>query len=147
MPFPPPGNLPNPGIEPKSLVSSALAGRFFTISVTCAVQPIVSWVSSIAPKKHDALTGFSQWNSPAPGGSLVATSWRELNFLMLLPFQDLETSKCEGPCLANYCLFLVYRMSCILIIIKKKSKSILPKWREEFNASSFVSTCSIIFVL
>ena len=27
LPFPPPGNLPNPGIE---LASSALAGRFFT---------------------------------------------------------------------------------------------------------------------
>ena len=32
--FPTPGNLPNPGIEPKSLVSSALAGRFFTARAT-----------------------------------------------------------------------------------------------------------------
>ena len=30
LPFPSPGNLPNPGIEPASLVSPALAGRFFT---------------------------------------------------------------------------------------------------------------------
>ena len=30
LPCPPPGNLPNPGIEPVSLMSSALAGRFFT---------------------------------------------------------------------------------------------------------------------
>ena len=30
LPFPPPGYLPNPGIEPMSLVSPALAGRFFT---------------------------------------------------------------------------------------------------------------------
>ena len=29
-PFPPPGDLPNPGIEPKSLVSPTLAGRFPT---------------------------------------------------------------------------------------------------------------------
>ena len=28
--FPTPGNLPNPGIEPTSLVFPALAGRFFT---------------------------------------------------------------------------------------------------------------------
>ena len=27
---PPPGELPNPGMEPKSLVSPALAGRIFT---------------------------------------------------------------------------------------------------------------------
>ena len=29
---PPPGDLPNPGIEPASLISLALAGRFFTSS-------------------------------------------------------------------------------------------------------------------
>ena len=30
LPFPPPGDLPNPGIEPASLVSPALPGRFLT---------------------------------------------------------------------------------------------------------------------
>ena len=30
LPFPPPGNLPNPGIESESPASLALAGRFFT---------------------------------------------------------------------------------------------------------------------
>ena len=30
LPFPPPGDLPNPGTEPKSLVPPALAGGFFT---------------------------------------------------------------------------------------------------------------------
>ena len=30
LPFPPPGDLPNPGTEPKSLTSPALASRFFT---------------------------------------------------------------------------------------------------------------------
>ena len=29
LPFPPPGDLPNPGIEPVSLPSLALAGGFF----------------------------------------------------------------------------------------------------------------------
>ena len=32
LPFPPPGNLPDRGIEPVSSASSALAGGFFTIS-------------------------------------------------------------------------------------------------------------------
>ena len=31
---PPPGDLPNPGIEPESLKSPALTGRFFTTSNT-----------------------------------------------------------------------------------------------------------------
>ena len=30
LPFPPPGDLPNPGIEPMSPASPALAGWFFT---------------------------------------------------------------------------------------------------------------------
>ena len=29
MPFPSPGDLPDPGVEPTSLTSPALAGRFF----------------------------------------------------------------------------------------------------------------------
>ena len=31
LPCPPPGDLPNPGIEPTSLIPLALAGKFFTI--------------------------------------------------------------------------------------------------------------------
>ena len=33
MPFPPPGNPPNPGMELESLTSPALAGRFFTTAL------------------------------------------------------------------------------------------------------------------
>ena len=34
LPCPPPGDLPNPGIEPISLMSLALAGEFFTTSAS-----------------------------------------------------------------------------------------------------------------
>ena len=34
LPCPPPGALPDPGIEPTSLTSPALAGGFFTTSAT-----------------------------------------------------------------------------------------------------------------
>ena len=37
QPFPPPGDLPDPGIEPASLTSPALAGRFFITSTTWEV--------------------------------------------------------------------------------------------------------------
>ena len=33
LPFPPPGDLPNPGTKLASLVSPALAGRFFTTAL------------------------------------------------------------------------------------------------------------------
>ena len=38
LPFPPPGDLPDPGIELVSLVSPAWAGRFFTASATWEAQ-------------------------------------------------------------------------------------------------------------
>ena len=38
LPCPPPGYLPNPGIQPTSLRSLALAGRFFTTSATWKAQ-------------------------------------------------------------------------------------------------------------
>ena len=34
LPCPPPGDLPNPGIKPRSLTSPVLAGEFFATSVT-----------------------------------------------------------------------------------------------------------------
>ena len=38
LPFPTPGDLPDPGIEPVSLASPALAGVFFTTSATWQAQ-------------------------------------------------------------------------------------------------------------
>ena len=40
LPFPIPGDLPDPGIKPMSFVSPALAGRFFTKCATWEVQSI-----------------------------------------------------------------------------------------------------------
>ena len=45
--FPPPGDLPNLGIEPMSLMSPALAGEFFTTNTTWEVPGFIhfkSWV-------------------------------------------------------------------------------------------------------
>ena len=40
LPCPPPGDLPDPGIEPTSLLSPALAGGFFTTSSTWDAPPL-----------------------------------------------------------------------------------------------------------
>ena len=45
LPCPPPGDLPNPGIKLKSLMSPALGGRFVTTSAT--------WDSSYECQKSD----------------------------------------------------------------------------------------------
>ena len=39
-PCPPPGDLPDPGIEPESLTSPALAGGFFTTRATWEIQSL-----------------------------------------------------------------------------------------------------------
>ena len=41
LPFPSPGDLPNPGTEFASLASSALAGRFFTTEPSEKLNPIL----------------------------------------------------------------------------------------------------------
>ena len=41
---PPPGDLPDPGIEPVSLMSPALAGKFFTTSATWEAPLIFSFI-------------------------------------------------------------------------------------------------------
>ena len=40
LPFPPPGGLPHPGIQPEALMSPTLAGRVFTTGVTWEGQSI-----------------------------------------------------------------------------------------------------------
>ena len=71
LPFPPPGGLPNPGIEPASPVSPALAGRFFfffftseppgkTLQVLLATKtPQFAWDSVT---KYHRLGGFNNTN-------------------------------------------------------------------------------------
>ena len=41
LPFPPPGDLPDAGVEPTSLMSPARAGGFFTTNTTWEVQYIL----------------------------------------------------------------------------------------------------------
>ena len=62
LPCPPPGNLPDPGIEPVSLESAALAGGFFTT------------VPPGKPRGKAALTG----NCPARGGGTLIPSAQRL---------------------------------------------------------------------
>ncbi|CAI9153792.1 unnamed protein product [Rangifer tarandus platyrhynchus] len=58
LPFPPPGDLPNPGIKPRSLTSPALADRFFTTSATWeAPQKAILYASS---RLNDPITPLSR---------------------------------------------------------------------------------------
>ena len=52
LPCPPPEDLPDPGIEPTSLMSPALAGRFFTTSTTWKTRTVnfTTWENA---RPHD----------------------------------------------------------------------------------------------
>ena len=54
LPCPSPGDLPNPGIEPTSLMSPSLAGGFFTASTT--------WEALIAIPKLLLVVGRGETN-------------------------------------------------------------------------------------
>ena len=46
--LPPPRDLPDPGIKPATLMSPALAGRFFTTSATWEMSDLICWQLSSA---------------------------------------------------------------------------------------------------
>ena len=51
LPFPSPGDPPNPGIEPASLASPALAGRFFTPAPPVKPNLNVAYILALKKKK------------------------------------------------------------------------------------------------
>ena len=47
LPYPPPGELPNPGIEPVTLKSPELADRFFTTNATWPCLHVQVWLGRV----------------------------------------------------------------------------------------------------
>ena len=69
LPCPSPGNLPNPGIEPRSLASSALADRFSTIVTTWGAPCNNCEIKTIVPRGDTSLnisTRRPPWAPPNP---------------------------------------------------------------------------------
>ena len=75
LPCPPPGDLPDPGIEPVSLMSPALAGRFLTTSTNSEAlymytylymcMPLVLFPWRTQSDKGFIELGFGNWQSLA----------------------------------------------------------------------------------
>ena len=68
LPCPSPGALPHPGMDPASLMSPALAGRFFTTSTTWEVQ------GPFIPSSNSTLQRFC-WTSIFQLQCTYRTSW------------------------------------------------------------------------
>ena len=69
LPLPLPGDLPNPGIEPASLVSPALAGRFLTANATwkAKMRKKILWKVLLADDMHSSWPVYSCLNQRKSG--------------------------------------------------------------------------------
>ena len=86
LPFPPPGDPPHPGIEPMSLVSSALAREFFITSATWEALHL-SWKWKSLSHVWLFLTPWTvAWQAPLYMGFSRQEYWRGL---LLPPSGDL----------------------------------------------------------
>ena len=99
LPCPPPGDLPDLGIETMSLMSPVLAGRFFTTSATCEALTLVSVqlfnhsVVSDSLRPHELQHTRPPCPSPTPGvysNSCALSQWHHpaissCHPLLLLP--------------------------------------------------------------
>ena len=81
LPCPSPRDLPDPGTEPMSLMSPALAGRFFITKATCDSGPVNKFISTECARgckgqwKLAELVRAWDWETP-PQSSLFWRRWR-----------------------------------------------------------------------
>ena len=79
LPSPPPGDLPNPGMETASLISSALADRFFTTSATWEAHVYISyWSVSLTDTRRCTHTQGITRQCPMhyDWGSIIHGTWQ-----------------------------------------------------------------------
>jgi len=80
FPFPPPGDLPDPGIKLTSLASPALACGFFTTSTIWeAPSPITSWQTD--GEKVETVTDFIFFGSKITVYSTTAMKLKDASSL------------------------------------------------------------------
>ena len=104
LPCPPPGDLPNPGIKPASLISPLRAGRFFTARLTWEVLS-PHWVSK--PRCSSSIT-FLPAGGPAHWTTASLRPPTCLFFWILFPttpHSRLSRPSPGGPPLLGYCRF------------------------------------------
>ena len=99
LPFPSPGDIPEPGIEPGSLTSPALAGGFFVTSATWEDSLYLnnnksSVLKHYLPTFNSRLVWPGEPWAPSSGLSTIETLWECLTsflpFSLSLPFLDCD---------------------------------------------------------
>ena len=94
LPFPAPGDLPNPGMEPMSLTSPAMAGEFFTTAAAAAAAKSLQ----SCPTPCNPIDG-SPPGSPIPGILQARTlEWVAIAFSYEYSVCVLVTQLCPALC-------------------------------------------------
>ena len=102
LPGPPPGILPDPGSEPTSLTSPALAGGFFTTweilkdhrstqriaSLTVTMQGWKKAIKIHTPRILEDTASYCFWNQPLT--ALATLAWSPVMVSGLLPLSELQ---------------------------------------------------------
>ena len=69
LPSPPPGDLPDSGIEPAPLMSPALAGGFFTTNATWEAFCISKELANLSREGNGIPLQYSCLENPMDGGA------------------------------------------------------------------------------
>ena len=96
LPCPPLGDLPDPGIEPLSLMSTALAGRFFTTSTSWEALQVLQGMEEPwrgGTSGHQAMGSLRQgglpcWLSSSLAHTAMDRTWTSRDVVILI--------KCPG---------------------------------------------------
>ena len=91
--FPSPGDLPDPGTEPSSLVSSALAGGFFTAGSTWEVAKTTAITVCVLESDSPGMGSSACWVVTVWRGSSLFTSW-----LYLITYKMAVMFRSRGCC-------------------------------------------------
>ena len=91
LPCPPPGDLPNSGIKPMSLTSSALVGRFFTTSTTWEADPAIPLLH-IYSKKTKILIYMEYYSAIKNKIMPFVVTWMDLEIVILSEVSQRKTN-------------------------------------------------------
>jgi len=93
LPFPPPGDLPHPGIKPTSFASPALAGGFFTTSATWEA-PRGTYTEDNTVPSTQRETGLRMLSEPESNGFLKLNKYNMYIQNTVSLIQSINTINC-----------------------------------------------------
>ena len=117
LPCPPPGDLPDLGVEPESLTSPALAGGFLTTSATWEAQ----WFSECS-------LCISAISITWPGSSVHGILQARLLEWVVMPFSKEPTRQTDSQALGKSAESLVLHVGAYSLFYKSSSARVPNLW-------------------